>query len=328
MGTLTYPGAVLANPRGFPLPVVEQTYETPVGYWDFPFIYSFDASKLTNGQNYTALAVEMDGTADFILRGVFGFSHVLAAASASPPGRFRLYNAWGRYCSSAPMIVNPIGVIAPLYTVSTGGGGTFKGASLANPDQWQILPERRYPYNGQIQFDLLNVLLGNSVVSNPSVFRLGFIGVKRRPWSNVCLYETPYRYKELPFSYAQSLTLNPGVDANGNLLPPITLYIPVQNYDFELQSVIITVTSAGSSYPSTVLYDASGEPTSSGPVYSPYTTDFSLTYGGNPVNVFPCPPLVYPNQSVIRLDCYSSILAGNGSSSFSVEFRGVQRLPC
>src|SRR5450631_3410038 len=155
--TFAYPGGILQGPA---LPLqIEQTYETPAGFRDFPFIYVYDGSGLVNGVNAYSQRVRIDGTADFILRAIFGFRYVLAVAT----GKFPFKNYWGSYCSSAPMIMNAVaaGVISPIIT--SGAMPLLETVvpthSLRNPDTWQVLPEKRYPYDSQISFDLINPFL-------------------------------------------------------------------------------------------------------------------------------------------------------------------------
>ena len=363
--TLTYPGGVYAEPSGLPPLQIEQTYETPNGYRDFPFIYVHDCSALTNGLDYRGRRASMDGTADFILRAVLNTATVLAAATntypgVNPPhigpvgGKFWLKNAWGSYCSSAPMIVfggfaaGLHGCIAPLIIYGANGGqiaaslpSTSATVGSTAPSVWPIVPEKRYPYDGQIGFDLLNVNLSTVFNPNSIYHSILFLGVKRRRAANYCAYETPYRYKELPYGYVQELPL---VGAAATVVgPPTTYTIEITDYDFEFQRILWTPTSAlngavgsgpanASAGFGITMYDASGEPLSSAPVWigsiadnAPLTPGFFAGAGPGGM-VFPCPPLVYPQGSRLRFDIWQ--FGNSTTASDELVFQGVQRLPC
>ncbi len=51
-----------------------QSYRTPEGKIDIPYVYLFDATGLTDGQSYQYLNVLMDHNSDFILRAVRGMN--------------------------------------------------------------------------------------------------------------------------------------------------------------------------------------------------------------------------------------------------------------
>lgn len=296
---------------------IEDVYQTPMGYRDFPFMYVYDANQLTSGNNYLSQRVLMDGSADFILRFIWGFSQVLILGGGA---KFQLKNYWGSYCSSKPMIMNADGsaVISP-------GTGILK-----NPDTWQVIPEKRYPLDGQITFDLYNV----NPAANGLAF-LGFTGVKRRQ-QNYCYYDTPYKYKELPYSYDAPFTLNTTeADANGNQNGPIQLQINIADYDFELQRILVCADRIVPLQFSMTIYDNGGEATSNKPIPYGYLTDNGLGEGGSGFNVtwnptgmvFPTPPLVYQNQGRLRYDIWSNTSLGLPLNVHLV-FQGVQRLPC
>ncbi len=144
----------------------------------------------------------------------------------------------------------------------------------------------------------------------------------------------------MPFTYSTQFTLsNPYSDSNGNPNPPITLQIPVTDFDFELFRIQYCAPSTSSSglegfipLIDLMLYDNAGIATSSGPVPIDYVVDFT---GGNfgrasYVNVHPTPPLVYMNQSKIKFDVYSQAAQGDANLPYTLEldFEGVNRIPC
>lgn len=108
-------------------------YEPPQEYEDFPFLWIYDASGLTNGNNYQNQFVYIEGGwGDFIMRRAVGFKGVLNPAD----GTFQLRDSQKRNMSSEPLYV--------------GGAG-------AN-DDYAFPNEVPYPETTIIQFDLFDIL--------------------------------------------------------------------------------------------------------------------------------------------------------------------------
>lgn len=106
-------------------------YSAPEGYYDEPFIWVYNASSLTNGQNAIGQTVPMDpAIGEFILRRVVGIQSVVNPSG----GQIQLADNSYRYLESLPIYAN----------------GT---------DELAIMPEEPYQPTGAIRFDLYDVLV-------------------------------------------------------------------------------------------------------------------------------------------------------------------------
>lgn len=75
-------------------------YTPPEGYYDEPFIFVYDASSLSNGQNALNQYVNMDpGIGDFICRRVAGLQSVVNPSG----GQFQMRDNQLRYLQSVPL---------------------------------------------------------------------------------------------------------------------------------------------------------------------------------------------------------------------------------
>jgi hypothetical protein len=201
-------------------------YSTPKGYGDSFFVYAFNPldSGLTVGGNYSLQGIQVnDG--DFICRGFSGPQLILGTN-----GSIQVYDYLTRSWFFLP--VSPL-----LFTKSTTAPAT--GAGL-----FGVCPEKRYPINSNIRFDLTNVQSANNVVGGNAVAasQMAFYGVRRilngrndpGP-SNYAYYEKPFTY---PFQFALSTY---GIPASGGPaagLPEPTQYtIPIFDFDFELRRI-------------------------------------------------------------------------------------------
>ncbi len=149
-------------------------------------------------------------------------------------------------------------------------------------------------------------------------------------------YQTPYKYKRLPYQYSYAFTLDwtHYVTGTTNVQPARPQWQQISNYDFELHAVRFRFTSAegrggGGVIGTTgtmqvLLYDAYGNRTANAPVPQIYM-DENETVGKN--GVFPVPPLVYPNQTNIRVDVLSMLCDGAASVGYTIDFVGMQRYP-
>src|SRR4051812_28627808 len=130
----------------------EETYRTPPGMTDYPFAYVFDATGLTNAQNYMDLQLPLQGDSEFILRHIAGVP--LCIAAAADGGRFNYKNASRSYTTSA---------------IATG---------IVMPDNFTVVPEKLYPFNASIYLDLFDVLRDNTGVSPAFNSYIAFFGAK------------------------------------------------------------------------------------------------------------------------------------------------------
>jgi hypothetical protein len=183
-------------------------YTPPPGYYDLPYTYAFNASSLTNGNNYQNQQVYIQGGyGDFAVRRVVGLNRLLATNGT---GQFQIMRAsQGVYQSSNP-------VQAP------------------NSPELAIAPEEWYPETGQIGFDLYGI----SLPSQNLTAQLAFQGVRRLPGN---VHNPNYKNQPRSFTYQTTATLTQTAPS-----APVTTYTPINNYDFELHQLIIMKQSAAS----------------------------------------------------------------------------------
>lgn len=113
-------------------------YDTPEGYQDIFFVYAFDANAaaLVNGDNYTFLQINVtDG--GFVCRAWNGAYAVLNTTPGTL-GTIQIYGAVSDKWFDSP---------TNCYT--------------PNPQKQcaAVIPEKQYPVDGAIRFDLTNVLV-------------------------------------------------------------------------------------------------------------------------------------------------------------------------
>ena len=154
--------------------LIEQPYQTPQGYVDFPFAYVYDGTGLTDGQTYFNVTKQLQGDSEFILRRIVGVPTVVASAAAG--GRFNYKNSSGSYTAGNP------------------------GTGIAFKDVWPVVPEKRYAANRQIVFDLFDVARNFNVCGGTPIYNsyIAFMGVKRFNTNqgypkNVTAYRFRYR---------------------------------------------------------------------------------------------------------------------------------------
>jgi hypothetical protein len=294
-------------------------YQTPAGFSDDFFVYTFDAAGLTNGLNYGKIGTLVDLDSDFILRKTDAAITVLPSGA----GTYRLRDADGSYRSSTG--------ITPV---------------TGHPDSMAIIPEIVYPGGSLIGLDLTNVLRAARAGGGETVIDSQFIfwGVKRtRKQPGV---SGKYRY--LPFSYELPFLLNWGNHRADLVTPedPRPIYLQINNRDFILFGIraFSHETPAGEGVPENVytidslfrvmLYDAGGKQRMSGPVGIGYLNAnlrgqapggvalTSVSYG-NAVT----PGIVYPVGSQVRMDITSMRLLTDTALPIRLCLFGVQRIP-
>jgi len=258
-----------------------------------PYIYVFDARSLTDATSPRNLSVPIEPSSDFALRRIFGLSTVAS--------QIQIKKASQQWSSDRPFRMQ---------------------------DNHAVVPEETYPADSFIQFDLTTVLRSFLVCGGNPIYTsfLYFQGAKRFLRSTKP-YETPYRWKQLPYAYNYTLNLNWSYYVNPLVGPPAnaprTQYLEVKNYDFELHEIEVCLSTGTIDTVSRfmmTLYDYSGKKTSSMPIAINYIND-SSTFNG----VFPVPPLLYPANSQIQFDITS--LLCNPSLIYSIKFVGKQRYP-
>lgn len=118
--------------------------------------------------------------------------------------------------------------------------------------------------------------------------------------------------------------------------PPQLFFVSIGNYDFELYRITNVDTTAGAlgdpnyGFLNYSLYDSFGFRLMNAPVPDSYIIDSPIRTAGVTVaspGIFPVPPVVYPANSVIRLDA-ASVRTVAPAESFQLAFHGAERIPC
>lgn len=295
----------------------EQHYKTPEGMVDIPYFWVFDGRPLTNGTSPQNNIINITD-ADFYLRSVVGLTTVAS--------RWLYYNA----SESQAM---GLGV-----EHSAGGLPTFP----VSFNRWTVAPEKFFPLQSAIRFDLQNVAKAVNEDGNQISF-IGWQGIKRVAkgqwdWG---IYQSDYEYYEHPYSYELDVTIDFFFDAGA---APRRFSIPVTEYDFELQKIGVHA------IPAEDRGDGNGNggppPQSLGPdpflflLFDPtgYRALASQPHPARWVNywetalnfqsVFPVPTYVYPFGSNIEFELTSLLNAAGGNQSYQFSFQGVRRVPC
>jgi hypothetical protein len=273
-------------------------------YYDLPFLYVFDADALTTGADYNELSVPIIGDSDFILRRVAGRNLVAE--------RMRMKDPRGNYRQS-------------------------NFSALAR--DYALAPEILYPQAGQISFDLQAVTKAAWTYavggSNPNYYsQLVFQGVRR--FYGYRTPESTYSYYDKPYTIRQQIT----VDWTGNLAAayqvkasPRRFSVYVDNYDFELHRIVVTVqkTGAGATVPSMAnaaikltLYAVGERALMTAPVVDLLLNGNTSEYN----SIFPVPTIFYPAASQILFDITSLLLDTEVPATVWLDFVGTWRFPC
>lgn len=272
--------------------------------YDQPFIYVFNADNTpeTGGAaDPVSLSKALQGDFPFFLRRVTGMRNL------TPD--FKMYRAGGQ----AYMMSD--------YIRFTADGNSFV-----------VCPEEPYPLAGFIRFDCLGIRKngpGADSTANFRQFQLCFQGVKRKPipagWNGFPIL-TPYKYKLVPFTYINSVTLTAKLATS----PAVISSVAIDDYDFELYR--ITQTVSGLNVPGTcslVLKDYAGNATSDDRVPDSALCDFAYAeaHYASP-SIFPVPALVYPKGSQLNMDVFSSTYNSTLTETIQFAFHGARRIPC
>jgi len=331
----------------------EVCYQPPTGYVDEFYMFVFDAfqNNLSDGNTFLNQAVYIPGGFDFVLRRIVGVDSVLSPVT----GKFQWRGSNQVNTSTAPVVGNPTlrdQLIVPEVFFPRQSQITF---DLYNVLQRYVLGQNDDP--------------DPATFVRMIQAQIGFAGVRRRRSGPM---PTPGNFKRVPFqttltipTYIQTaLTTAP----NGTLFGPQSLGIQktfqltIQNYDVEIhmiQCVDVNPAAApgagtipnGLNYFAIIPYDAAKNALTSGYVLSQYISDAipfgtpsvgSINSMQDPTLASPtlygmgaiAPPLVYPQQTEIRVDVTS--LIGNCAVPYDwqvggnlvMTFTGFQRIPC
>jgi len=281
-------------------------YTIPVGYGDTFFQYVFDADALTDGQSYLAQNAALIDDGDFVLRTWAGLETVVNNTT----GTIQLYDPNLRNFFSGPALL-----------------GSFASGMA-------VQPEKYYPARSAIKVDLGNVskvLAGSMGGLNVYRSQLIFSGVRRRANFRSDPGPSTYRYYEKKYQMPFTLSINNyAATAGGVLNPAVQHIIPVQDFDFELRKIILAPQSAQQlSQFKMTLYDSNWIATSSAPVISNHLCNIAPNVSSGEQAFFPCPPLLYKVNSVIRFDIWSLLFSPTTlPQTFQLLFEGVRRIPC
>ena len=288
-----------------------QDYQPPGAAVDFPFIYLYDASGLTDGLNYHDIVLQLQGDSDFVLRAIRGVPNCV---TVPPAGRFNFRNPTQSYPNSVPSS----GIVPAVNE--------------------PVLPEKVWPIGSYIYFDLYSVLRSFTACGPTPIYRsqIAWCGVKRfAPGMQPDQPHTTARtFRRKPQTFVFPLTVSwAHFDATGAVASVRQFYQTVENYDFELLAIRVSQPSA--LFPlatpdfSITLYDAHKQATSNQPVPIWYLNSARATpQTTSPYRVsFPCPPLIYPVNSQILFDVQSNLCAASVPQNYSIDFIGAWRLP-
>lgn len=291
-----------------------EPYFTPHGAVDVPYAYVFDGTSLTDGNDLFNAQQVTAGDSSFILRRIVGLPTVLDTGANG--GKFNYKNASQSYVFMAQVV--PPNVIT-------------------------VVPEKLYPPNGSIFFDLYKILRDSTACGGTPIptAQIAFFGVRRYQLGRgYAVRETPYKYYEKRYSFEYSLTLNV---ASGT--PPQRQIIPMDAFDFELLEIMISdagdTTGVGALQTadfSVQLYDANMHQLSSAPLLQGFINSGRVSTGGSGTGkgngappyqaVMPCPSIVYPAGGNIVFDITSLLCATSLPKTYNISFLGIWRKPC
>ncbi len=179
-------------------------YTPPPGFYDLPFTWTYDASQLTDGNDYQNQFIYLlGGYGDFMLRRIVGLSQILNPAT----GQYQIRKRdSGEYIQS-------------------------ERTYAANAFQNYYCPEIPYRELGNIRFDLYKIL--RPVTPGPQAAQLAFQGVRRLPGSQIV---RPVRATPKTFTYLMNVSL-----PNPYPAPAVSSFLQIDDYDFELYNIILTV---------------------------------------------------------------------------------------
>lgn len=267
-------------------------YAVPQGYGDLFYQYGYTPpSTLANGASVDGLSVFVDNY-DFIARHWAGWETIIDTPANN--GSVQAYDALRRNYASLPMAF-----------------GSFKQGQV-------ILPEKRYPVNSLISFNLKKVL--KAANSGVAASQLVWSGVRRYPGAASDPAPSPFNFKRVRQYYPFNLTVRQAPVASA------FYQIQITDNDFELERVELTPFSAPSKFAIT-LQDSNKIARSNVPIHALrfFHSDPSLSDGQ--LSFFPSPPILYKVNSAINFTIDSLIGAG-GPLTFQLNFVGNRRVPC
>lgn len=283
-------------------------YDPPPGYGDTFFVYGYNGgTQLTNGQSYYNLMVDIqDG--DFVNRFWNGAQTIAAG--------IQIYDSLIRKTSD-----------------------NFLNYGSFPPTGELVLPERMYPVNNAIRFDLQTVaktLVGVDGALSIYASQLAFFGVRRRALHYSDPEKSTYNYYEKKFELGQdnsntgtyTLVINNYASTNGILNPAQVVQFPIRDFDFELRRMELAPYVTPSNFAVT-LYDNYGNPTSNIPILCNSIFHQNPNGSSGELNFQPSPPILYKVGSLLKLDIWSLLVSPTAlPATFRILLHGVRRIPC
>ena len=165
-------------------------------------------------------------------------------------------------------------------------------------------------------------------IQNCVAGQVAFQGVRRQP-GHLPNLGTVKKIRPKSFTYVATAEINQTGTLPGYV--PIRVRQTIDDYDFELEQLIITYAPTGDfsilSAAALVLFDAAHNQVCNLPVVDRYWNGVPLS--GFYLNGAVEPGLVYPKDSQIGLDLYSILTTTDGFPiTATVHFVGKQRIPC
>lgn len=286
---------------------LDEPYQAPVGYFDQPFIYVYNADNpngdgiaIPNGQDRRRAQITTFTGSDFILRRVAGIDRVCT--------QFQLRDVLSRFI--------------------------FDSEVFTQFRDFPLVPESLWPGGTAISFDLLNVQKATGGNCGVFLSQVLFQGVRRYKG-----YRRPpsYPYWEDPYTYIVDIPINWGPND-----PPQRFAIQIYDNDFELLRILETINDVNAPggpllAPATTanvavkmqLFDQVNEEVFSSPIIDDLMMDNSNTYQG----IVPVPGIVYRIGQAIRFEltslfCPGGVNGGGTTLPIQLKFEGVRRRPC
>lgn len=270
-----------------------------------PYIYAYDGQGLTDGSNTNITGVKTDAESEFMLRRIVG----------------------------ARLLVGPF-VNGGNLSVYDTDSQNILGTGARIPNSFPIAPQKRWPRNSQIQFQIANVQRqANAYVTPGSVpnywSTLGFAGIKvleNEP------YETPYRYQEVGWRIRNTFTLTTGRVAPAYTVIAPTILVPtiVQDMDFQWMGTNINIQVNGGTWQPSIgkmkvlFQDQNEYALSNGFVPDTFVNSGSPGWG----SVWPTVPLLFSIRSSIRMQVASLLVEAESPAQCEIIFTGIRRVAC
>lgn len=304
----------------------DYTYSTPQGYGDTFYVYAYDSNilPLVSGQNYfNQRVVISDG--DFVLRWWKGcdlYSNISQGIQIRDKLQNQFFSDTINPFSQAPNLMGPY--------MSTG---------------WPVCPEKWYPDQGYIGFDLFSAL-PNVSPNTSAIGQLAFYGVRRRKGfkNDPQVYTSPAYEKE--YQTTVTVKIPAGFSStSGGLLTTVN----VTDFEFEMRRIdgfvralcfIPTSGYAGLDLGNfkILLLDQNKVQISNVPLLfanlfhvpnNAVAESTQASANSIPKHFWPTPPMTYRVNSAIQFYIYATSATPSACEiDIDITFSGIRRYPC